>query len=126
MRLVAATAAVPAAGVVIGHLAWAWHQNGDVAQRQSLAFDHGVALAVILALVLAAGRIAAALERGGHPVADCLAVAGVIAVLAHLAATWRDEGMDVTSVRVVLEHLAALALVALATVLVRRLERARA
>jgi hypothetical protein len=125
LRSATAAAAVPAALVVVLHLAWSWHEHTSSAERQSIAFSHGVALAAILGLALIAARVALALERrSDHPLADALAVAGAIAVLSHLAAVWKDEG-GIDSRSAALEHVAALAVVALATTLVRRLERAR-
>jgi multisubunit Na+/H+ antiporter MnhB subunit len=127
LRSGAAAAAVAAVLVVIAHLAWAWHRHPDSFQRQTLAFHHGIALAIILALVLIAARLAVALEdRGGHPLSDSIGVAGVIAVLAHLAATWRDDGMDVTRALTVVEHVLALLAVAALCLLARRVERVRA
>jgi hypothetical protein len=124
--MTAAVAAVPALVVVCTHLAFEWHQHGGSAERQSLAFDHGIALAAILGLVLIAGRVALALDGAtSHPAADGVAIAGVLVVLAHLASVWKDEGMGTSSWRAVLEHLAVLLTVAAVALLVRRREDAR-
>src|SRR5712691_12049356 len=93
LRTYAAVAAVPAALVVIAHLAYVWHAHPADADRRASAFDHGIALAALLAGVLAAGRLALRIEgRARHVWADIIGIAGGIAVLAHLAAAWRDEG----------------------------------
>src|SRR5437763_5413590 len=67
VRTCAAAAAVPATLVVVGHLAYLWQLHPASADRQTAAFDHGLALAAILAAVLAAGRVAQWLEgRSGY------------------------------------------------------------
>jgi len=58
LRTYAIAAAVPAAAVIIGHLAWAWHAHPSSADRRTAAFDHGLGLAAILAGALVAGRAA--------------------------------------------------------------------
>jgi hypothetical protein len=124
LRTYATVAAVPAAAVIVGHLAWEWHAHPASADRQASAFDHGLALAVVLAAALSAGRIALWLEgRTRHVWADTVAVAGAVAVLAHLAIGWRDEG--VTDVGVAAVHAFALGAVAVVANLVRALEDRR-
>jgi len=124
LRTYATAAAVPAALVILGHLAWAWHAHPASADRQSEAFDHGVALAVILAAVLAAGRIALWLEgRIRHVWADTAAVAGAIAILAHLASAWRDQGVGDLGVAFV--HAALLGALAVTVNVIRAFEERR-
>jgi hypothetical protein len=127
VRTYAAAAAVPAVIVVLAHLAYAWEQHPSTADRQSTAFGHGIGLAVILAAVLAAGRLAQWLERASARLwPGVIGVVGTIAVLAHLADDWSAGSAAVRSVRILAEHLAALALVALAAWIADRLEvRAR-
>jgi hypothetical protein len=125
LRTHATAAAVPAALVILGHLAWVWHAHPASADRQAEAFDHGVALALILAAVLSAGRIALWLEgRARHVWADTAAVVGAIAILAHLAAAWRDEGVGDLGVAFV--HAAALGALTVTVNLVRAFEDRRA
>lgn len=124
LRTYATAAAVPAAVVILGHLAWAWHAHPTSADRRAAAFDHGLAIAAILAATLAAGRVALWMEgRARYPWADGLAVIGAIAVLAHLAMAWRDEGVGDVSVAVV--HAIALGALAVLTNLVRAFEEPR-
>jgi hypothetical protein len=124
LRTYATAAAVPAAVVILGHLAWAWHAHPASADRRAAAFDHGLAIAAILAATLAAGRVALWMEgRARYPWADALAVIGAIAVLAHLAMAWRDEGVGDVSVAVV--HAIALGALAVLTNLVRAFEEPR-
>ena len=123
VRTYAAAAAVPAVVVVLAHLAYAWEQHPSSADRQSTAFAHGIALAVILAAVLAAGRLAQWLEGASTRLwPGVVGVVGAIAVLAHLADDWSAGSAAVRSVRILAEHLAALALVALAAWVAGRLE----
>jgi hypothetical protein len=118
VRTYTTAAAVPAAVVILGHLAWQWHAHPASTDRQATAFDHGLALAVILAVTLTAGRIALWLEgRSRHVWADALGVVGGIAILAHLAAAWRDDGVGDLSVGVV--HAAAIGALAVVVNLVR-------
>lgn len=125
LRTYATAAAVPAALVILGHLAWVWHAHAASADRQAEAFDHGVALALILAAVLSAGRIALWLEgRSRHVWADTAAVVGAVAILAHLAAAWRDEGVGDLGVAFV--HAVALGALAVTVNLVRAFEDRRA
>jgi hypothetical protein len=124
LRTYVTAAAVPAALVILGHLAWAWHAHPASAERQSEAFDHGVALALILAAVLAAGRIALWLEgRIRHVWADTAAVVGAIAILAHLASAWRDDGVGDLGVGFV--HAALLGALAVTANLIRAVEERR-
>ena len=124
LRTYATAAAVPAALVILGHLAWAWHAHPASADRQSAAFDHGLAVAAILAATLAAGRVALWMEgRTRYVWADVLAVIGAIAVLAHLAVAWRDEGVGDVGVAVV--HAAALGALAVVVNIVRAFEEPR-
>jgi hypothetical protein len=124
LRTYATAAAVPAALVILGHLAWAWHAHPASADRQSAAFDHGLAVAAILAATLAAGRVALWMEgRMRYVWADALAVIGAIAVLAHLAVAWRDEGVGDVGVAVV--HAAALGALAVVVNIVRAFEEPR-
>ncbi|HEY7259581.1 MAG TPA: hypothetical protein VH459_10945 [Gaiellales bacterium] len=124
LRTYAIAAAVPAAVVIIGHLAWAWHAHPSSADRQAAAFDHGVALAAILAATLVAGRAALWLEgRAWHVWSDTAAVIGAVAILAHLAAAWRDEGVG--DVGVAFVHVAALGGLAVTVNLIRAFEEPR-
>jgi hypothetical protein len=76
---------------------------------EDLAFQHGIAMAVILAAVLAASRYALALQRGeGWPIADAVAIAGTIGVLGHLAAVWRDGSNPMRRLDVTVTHAVAL------------------
>jgi hypothetical protein len=124
LRTYATAAAVPAALVILGHLAWAWHAHPASVDRQSAAFDHGLAVAAILAGTLAAGRVALWMEgRTRYVWADALAVIGAIAVLAHLAVAWRDEGVGDVGVAVV--HAATLGALAVVVNIVRAFEEPR-
>jgi hypothetical protein len=115
---------VPAAAVIIGHLAWVWHAHPSSAARRSAAFDHGLGLAAILAGTLVAGRTALWLEgRIWHPWADAAAVVGAVAILAHLAAAWRDEGVGDVGVAVV--HAVALGGLAVTVNVIRAFEERR-
>jgi hypothetical protein len=123
VRTYAAAAAVPAVIVVLAHLAYAWEQHPSSADRQSTAFAHGIGLAVILAAVLAAARLAQWLEGASARLwPGVVGVVGAIAVLAHLADDWSAGSAEVRSVRILSEHLAALALVALVAWIAGRLE----
>ena len=89
VRTCAAAAAVPAALVVIAHLAYVWQLHPASADRQSAAFAHGVGLAAILAAVLAAGRVAQWLDgESAHVWPGVIGIVATIAVLAHLADDW--------------------------------------
>jgi hypothetical protein len=124
LRTYAIAAAVPAAVVVIGHLAWAWHAHPSSVDRRAAAFDHGLALAAILAGTLVAGRAALWLEgRTWHVFSDTTAVVAAVAILAHLAADWRDQGVEDGSVAVV--HAAALGALAVTVNVIRAVEERR-
>jgi hypothetical protein len=124
LRTYATAAAVPAALVILIHLAWAWHAHPASADRRSAAFDHGLAVAAILAATLAASRVALWLEgRTRHMWADVVGVLGAIAILGHLAVAWRDEGVGDLSVAVV--HAIALGTLAVGVNLVRAFEEPR-
>ena len=124
VRTTTAAAAVPAALVVLGHLALEWNGADGYAARRTLAFEHGIALAVVLAAVLAAARLATALERGaGEPIADATGIAGTMAVLAHLAWVWRDNSNMLARLDVTVTHILALVAVAGLTLAMRRWER---
>ena len=124
LRTYAIAAAVPAAAVIIGHLAWEWHAHPSSADRQSAAFDHGLGLAAILAGTLVAARAALWIEgRIWHPWADAAAVVGDVAILAHLAAAWRDEGVGDVGVAVV--HAAALGALVVTVNVIRAFEEQR-
>ena len=124
LRTYAIAAAVPAAAVIIGHLAWAWHAHPSSADRQATAFDHGIALAAILAATLVAGRAALWLEgRAARVWSDAVALIGAVAILAHLAAAWRDEGVGDVGVAVV--HAAALGALAVTVNVIRAFEEQR-
>jgi len=123
MRTYAAAAAVPAVIVILAHLAYAWEQHPSSADRQSTAFAHGIGLAAVLAAVLAAGRVAQWLEGASARVwPGVVGVVGTIAVLAHLADDWSTGSAAVRSMRILVEHLAALAVVALAAWIAGRFE----
>src|SRR4029079_7957650 len=115
VRTYAAAAAVPAMVVVLAHLAYVWQQHPSSADRQSSAFGHGIGLAVILAVVLAARRGAQFLEGGSARLwPGVIGVVGTIAVLAHLADDWSAGSAAVRSPRILLEQLARLGLAPLA------------
>jgi hypothetical protein len=127
IRTYAAVAAVPAAAVVIVHLAYVWNTHPSSADRQSAAFAHGIGLAAILAAVLAAARVAQRLEgRSTHVWAEVVAVLATIAVLAHLADDWRAGSTAISSVHVLTLHLGLLAATAAGAFAVARVESARA
>lgn len=124
LRTYAIAAAVPAAAVIVGHLAWAWHAHPSSADRQAAAFDHGLALAAILAGTLVAGRAALWLEGRAWCVwSDAVAVVGAMAILGHLAAAWRDE--DVSDIGVAVVHAAALGGLAVTVNVIRAVEERR-
>jgi hypothetical protein len=125
VRSYAAVAGIPATLVVAGHLALVWNDSSGIPAHQRLAFDHGIALAAVLAALLICSRIAMHLESGGGaPIADAVAVLGAVAVLAHLARVWRDGSDPLQRFGVTAEHIAALLAVAAATLLIGRFERA--
>jgi hypothetical protein len=124
LRTYATAAALPAAVVILGHLAWAWYAHPASADRRSAAFDHWLAVAAILAATLVAGRIALWMEgRARYLWADAVAVLGAIAILAHLAVAWRDEGVGDVGVAVV--HAVALGALAVGINLIRAFEQPR-
>ena len=115
---------MPAAVVILGHLAWVWYAHPASADRRAAAFDHGLAVAAILAATLVAGRIALWMEgRARYLWADAVGVVGAIAIVAHLAAAWRDEGVGDVGVAVV--HAVALGALAVGVNLVRAFEQRR-
>ena len=117
---------MPAALVVLAHLALDWNGADGFTGRRDLAFSHGVALAVVLAATLISSRVALHLETGaGAPVADAVAIIGSVAVLAHLARVWRDGSDPLHRFGITVEHIAALLLVALVSTLVARREQRR-
>jgi hypothetical protein len=123
VRTYAAAAAVPAMLVVIAHLAYVWQQHPSSADRQSSAFSHGVGLAAILAGVLAAGRLAQWLEgRSARLWPGVIGVIASIAVVAHLADDWRAGSAAVSSVHILLVHLALLIAIAVVAFVAGRLE----
>jgi hypothetical protein len=127
VRTCAAAAAVPATLVVIGHLAYVWEKHPSSSYRQTSAFSHGIGLAAILAVVLAAGRIAQWLDGDTpHVWAGIFGAAATIAVLAHLADDWRPGGAAVSSVHTLVVHFALLALIYVAVRVISRLEDAHA
>lgn len=126
VRTCAAAAAVPAALVVIAHLAYVWQQHPSSAYRQTTAFSHGIGLAAILAAVLAAGWIAQWLDgETPHVWAGVVATVGTIGVLAHLADDWRAGPDAIRSVHILLVHFALLALIAVAYRVIKRVEDGR-
>ena len=126
VRTCAAAAAVPAALVVIAHLAYLWHQHPSSTYRQTTAFSHGIGLAAILAAVLAAGWIGQWLDgETPHVLAGVIATVGTIAVLAHLADDWRAGTGAIRSVHILLVHFALLALIAVAYQIIKRVEDGR-
>jgi hypothetical protein len=125
VRTCTAAAAVPAMVVVIAHLAYVWQEHPSSAARRDSAFSHGVGLAAILAAVLAAARVAQWLEGSSRLVwPGVIGVVGGIAVLSHLADDWRPGGAAVSSVHILLLHLALFLAVAAAAYVAGRLEDA--
>ena len=118
LRLYATVAAIPAVLVIVAHLAYVWNAHPASADRRAAAFDHGIALAAILAAVLAVGRIALRLGRPGAAAADVAVTVGAIAVLVHLASEWRFH--SVGDAGILAEHLGALAVIAAAGVISHR------
>jgi hypothetical protein len=126
IRVYAAAAAVPAAAVVIAHLAYVWNAHPASGDRQSAAFGHGIGLAAILAAVLSAARVAQWVEgRSTHVWAEVIGVVATIAVLAHLADDWRAGSEAISSVHVLSLHLGLLALAAVTIWIVVRVESGR-
>ena len=119
-------AGLPAALIITAHLVVEWNGANGFAARRTLAFHHGVALVVVLAAVLAASRFAEHMETGeGAPLADSIAIAGTVAVLANLADVWRDGSNPLYRFTLTGEHIAALVALALVTLAVGRWERGR-
>lgn len=126
LRTYTAAAGVPAALVVLLHLALDWNGADGITGRRDLAFSHGVALAAVLAAVLISSRVALHLETGaGAPVADAVAVIGSVAVLANLARVWRDGSDPLHRFSITVAHITALLVVALVSNLVARREQRR-
>ena len=126
VRTCTAAAAVPAALVVIAHLAYVWRLHPASADRQSAAFAHGVGLAAILAAVLAAGRLAQWLDgESGRVWPGVIGIVATIAVLTHLADDWSAGTDAVRSGRILLEHAALLVAIAAAAWIAGRLEPRR-
>ena len=126
LRTYSTAAAIPACLIVLGHLAVEWNGANGFGARRDLAFSHGVALAIVLAVLLAASRFALRIERGdGAPLADTAAIAGTVAVLANLARVWRDNSNPLDRVQVTAGHIAALLVVAGAVQALARWERTR-
>ncbi|HEY2789581.1 MAG TPA: hypothetical protein VGI72_08995 [Gaiellales bacterium] len=127
VRTCTAAAAVPAALVVIAHLAYVWRLHPASADRQSAAFAHGVGLAAILAAVLAAGRVAQWLDgESARLWPGVIGIVATIAVLAHLADDWSAGSAAVRSVHILLVHAALLLAIAAAAFIAGRLEAPRA
>ena len=93
--------------------------------KRSLAFDHGIALAIVLGLVLIGSRIALYREPSPQntPFADAVAIILTIAVLANLARVWRDNSTNLRDFYITAGHIAAFLAVWGITVLARRIER---
>ena len=125
IRTSTAIAGVAAVLVILAHLAWKWGGTHGVDARQSLAFNHGIALAIVLGMVLIGSRIALYREpsSGNTPVADAVAIIGTIAVLANLARVWRDNSTNLRDFYITAGHIAAFVAVWGITVAVRQAER---
>jgi hypothetical protein len=127
VRTCAAAAAVPAALVVIAHLAYVWRLHPASADRQSAAFAHGVGLAAILAAVLVAGRVAQWLDGESARVwPGAIGIVATVAVLVHLADDWRAGSEAVRNGSILLAHAALLAAIAVVAFVAGRLEPPRA
>ncbi len=127
VRTCAAAAAVPAALVVIAHLAYVWRLHPASADRQSAAFAHGVGLAAILAAVLVAGRVALWLDGESARVwPSVIGIVATVAVLAHLADDWSAGSEAVRNGSILLAHAALLAAIAVVAFVAGRLEAPRA
>lgn len=126
MRTLGAAFCIPAALVVIADLAIRWRDAFFATEKQDLAFSHGIALAIVLAVALICSRVALFLENGrGAPLADTAAIVGSVAVLADLARVWRDSSDPLRRFSVTVIHALALAAVAGVAILVARAERRR-
>jgi phosphate/sulfate permease len=127
LRTYTAAAGVPAALVVLAHLAYEWNRADGLTARRDLAFSHGVALAAVLAAVLIASRFALHLETGaGAPLADTVAVVGSVAVLADMARLWRDGSNPLYRFSLTASHMAALLVIGLISFAIARRETRRA
>ena len=126
LRTYTAAAGVPAALVVLLHLALTWNGAEGISGRRDLAFSHGVALAAVLAAVLISSRVALHIETAaGAPVADAIAIIGSVAVLANLARVWRDGSNPLHGFGITVAHIAALLVVGAISNLVARREQRR-
>ena len=126
VRTYSAIAGIPAALVVLLHLALVWGDSSGVEAHRHLAFNHGIALAAVLAALLICSRVALHLETGsGAPFADSVAIVGSVIVLAHLARVWRDGSDPLRRFGLTLEHISALAAVALVALLIAHHEAGR-
>jgi hypothetical protein len=126
LRTYSAVAGVAAALVVLLHLALVWNGADGFTGRRAVAFDHGVAMAVVLAAVLIASRFALSMEMGeGAPMADAIGIIGSVAVLANLAHVWRDSSDPLHRFGITVGHITALLVVAGVTNLAARWERRR-
>lgn len=125
IRTNTAVAGIAATLVILAHLAWKWRSTQGIDAQRSLAFDHGIALAVVLGLVLIAARIALYREPSPQntPIADAVAIIGAIAVLANLAHVWRDNSTNIRDFYVTAGHIAAFIAVWGVTAAVRWAER---
>ena len=103
LRTMTATGAACAGLVVLAPPGLVWNGADGFEERRRIAFDHGIALAVILAVTLWLGRVARWLEDGScSPIGDAIAISGSIAVLLDLAWVWRDGMSD--ALQVTVEH----------------------
>jgi phosphate/sulfate permease len=126
VRTYSAVAGIPAALVVVAHLALVWGDSHGIEAHRRLAFNHGIALAAVLAAVLICSRIALHLETGsGAPAADSVAIVGAVIVLAHLARVWRDGSNPLHRFGLTAEHIAAMTAVALTALAIARYETGR-
>ena len=126
VRTYSAIAGIPAALVVVAHLALVWGDTSGIEAHRQLAFNHGIALAAVLGGLLICSRIALHIESGaGAPIADSVAIVGAVAVLAHLARVWRDGSNPLHRFGLTAEHIAALAAVALISLAIARRETRR-
>ena len=125
IRINTAVAGIAATLVILAHMAWKWSSASGIDAKRSLAFDHGIALAVVLGLILIASRIALYREPNpaNTPVADAVAIIGAIAVLANLARVWRDNSTNLRDFYLTAGHITAFLVVWGLTAAVRRVER---
>jgi phosphate/sulfate permease len=126
VRTYSAVAGIPAALVVVAHLALVWGDSSGIEAHRRLAFNHGIALAAVLAALLICSRVALHLEtQSGAPIADSVAIVASVIVLAHLARVWRDGSNPLHRFGLTLEHIAALAAVAFVTLAIAHYETVR-